>query len=199
MTARRRSRWLPPLVLLAVCGALGTVLYDQVRHGQTAGVVSASSTTGGPAIEPLPTEAVFSMPPQDTYSGIVERPLFSPNRRPETGASFTPADPGADVSIKLVGTFIMPAERFALFKLGDNEQTARVDEGGEIAGWTVKEIHEFSALLERDGETLEIFLQYDDTPPPPPEPVEPAEPEQPVEEVPPSDAPTETGAGTITQ
>ncbi|MGH6932030.1 MAG: hypothetical protein ACREEE_06295 [Dongiaceae bacterium] len=37
MTARRRSRWLLPLVLLAVCGVLGTALYDRLNRTGPAG------------------------------------------------------------------------------------------------------------------------------------------------------------------
>ncbi|MGH6931635.1 MAG: hypothetical protein ACREEE_04295 [Dongiaceae bacterium] len=198
MTARRRSRWLLPLVLLAVCGVLGAALYDRLNRTGPVGGANADPSTAAAAREPLPPESVFTMPPQDTYGAIIERPLFSPTRRPETGASFTPTDAGPEVTIKLIGVFITSTDRFALLKLDETAQSVRVSEGGEIAGWTVKEIHEFGAVLERDGETLELFLQYDDTPPPA-ETTEPVETEPPAEEVQPPEVTNEPPAGTTNQ
>jgi hypothetical protein len=199
MTARRRSRWLLPAVLLAACGLLGTLLYGQIRQSQSADGPVTDGTAAGAVIEPLPPEPEFSMPPQDNYAAIVDRPLFSPTRRPETGAILAPAEPGADVPIKLKGTNMTATARSGLFQLGDNTQSVWVSEGGEIGGWTVKEVHDFGAVLERDGESIELFLQYDDTPPPPPEPVEQPESEPPAEEVPPPDNTTDAGNNTTTQ
>jgi hypothetical protein len=199
MTVRRRSRWLLPVVLLAACGALGAVLYGQIRQAQSVDGATATSTAGGAVIEPLPPEAEFAMPSQDNYAAIVDRPLFSPTRRPETGTISAPIEPGADVPIKLKGTNITLAARSGLFQLGDNTSSVWVSEGGEIGGWVVKEVHDFGAVLERDGESIELFLQYDDTPPPPPEPVEQPESEPPAEEIPPPDNTTDAGGNTTNQ
>jgi hypothetical protein len=199
MSARRRSRWLLPLVLLGVCAVLGTVLYDQIAGDAPGGGGNAGSTAGSFAIEALPAEAAFDMPPRETYAAVIERPLFSPTRRPETGAVFTPEAPAEDIQLKLLGVLISSDERFALIKTGESNPAIRVGAGGGIAGWTVKEIHEFSVILERDDETIEIFLQYDDTPPPQPEPPPEEEVvEPPVEEAPPENS-SEATTGAVTQ
>ena len=73
--------------LLAMTAALGTICLGLTALLQSElDPIEISAEPGKPvaahAIRPLPAEMTFAMPPIEKFSAIVERPIFSPNRRP---------------------------------------------------------------------------------------------------------------------
>jgi hypothetical protein len=178
MTARRRSRVLGPLLLGAVCAGLAGVLYNEFRALGEA-PFEGSSNGETPTVAPLPPDPVFTLPPAEDFAAIVERPVFSPSRRPLATAAPV-ADQGGD--FVLVGIVISDGKPFALVRPQPGAPPVRVDEGGVIAGWTAEAILADMIRFRRGEATIELDLAYDAPGLAPPAPLVPVGPAVPPEE-----------------
>ena len=104
-----------------------------------------------PAVPPLiagptaaPAPALAALPPLASYAAIVERPLFSPSRRPVPGAE--PVAVSSTMSrYRLLG-IIGSGPRKSAF-VADGARRIEIDAGGTLDGWTVKEIGQDSITL----------------------------------------------------
>jgi hypothetical protein len=104
-----------------------------------------------PAIRPpaappatAPATALAALPPLASYSAIVERPLFSPSRRPPPGAGTT-LGPSIESRIRLLGIVATGPKKTAFVAEGAHH--IELAEGDTIDGWTVKEIGQDRVLL----------------------------------------------------
>ncbi len=97
MIARRGSGWLAAPFLLGVCIALGAFVYDQARREQPTRPAPSAGLGEAPPLAALPAQPKYSVAPVSDFSAILERPLFSPTRRPpeESGDAPAPAPEGA--------------------------------------------------------------------------------------------------------
>jgi hypothetical protein len=109
---------------------------------------------------------VFALPPLSELDAIVDRPLFSQDRRPHeappTDASTTRNEsPSADRKIVLAGTATDQSAR-AVAILHDVAQGVqfRVWVGDEVQGWTVKAIKPRTLVL--GTETQEVTVTLDE-------------------------------------
>jgi len=99
-------------------------------------------------------EPVFSLPPLEDLGAIVDRPLFSEDRRPpaedQSEAPAAASDPSgsAERQVVLAGTATDQSER-AVAILHDVSQGVqfRVWVGDEVEGWTVKAIRPRAVVL----------------------------------------------------
>jgi hypothetical protein len=94
-----------------------------------------------PAVRPLvapstsaPAPSVATLPPLASYAAIVERPLFSPSRRPAPGAPTT-LGPSIESRYRLVGIIAAGAKKKAL--IADGARRVEIAEGDTLDGWTV--------------------------------------------------------------
>lgn len=112
-------------------------------------------------------DAAFSMPAADEYSAIIERPLFSPGRKPPEGEVVAPApesneaDGDAGREIILTGTATDQADRAAAI-LHDAAQgiNFQVRVGDKVDGWTIKAIQPRAVTL--STETQEVTVTLDE-------------------------------------
>lgn len=97
-----------------------------------------------PATRPLaaqsasvPATALSPLPPLASFAAIVERPLFSPSRRPTPGATGTL---GASVEsrYRLIGIVATGPKRRAF--VAEGARRLDIGEGDTLDGWTVSEI-----------------------------------------------------------
>jgi hypothetical protein len=93
-----------------------------------------------PASSPAPR--LMTLPPLAHYAAIVERPLFSPSRRPPSVAA---ASPSADGRYRLLGVVATGPRRKAF--LADGSRHLDLAEGEAIDGWTVKKIGTDNVVL----------------------------------------------------
>jgi hypothetical protein len=101
-----------------------------------------------PASAPAP--ALATLPPLTSFSAIVERPLFSPSRRPPPGAS---AEPLVASHYRLLGVVATGPKKRAF--LADGVRHVDIAEGDRLDGWTVKQIGADSVLLSSpEGEAV---------------------------------------------
>jgi len=103
----------------------------------------------------------FSLPPEDSFNEIAERPLFIKTRQPPKPAEKA-GDPRQKPSragqYKLTGVVLSPHERVAILKDAANKKVERIAEGRGMQGWTVKKVAADSVLLSREGEAEEQNL-----------------------------------------
>lgn len=181
--AIRVKDWHPVSKFVAVGGlfALGFVLLTEQQHTNRVAVAASPPRIMPNApgrlldVPDLPgVDAADSLlPPADSFVAMVERPLFSPMRRPSepvmvaieyvseiepAAGTDEPAGP-LDPSIAFVGSLKRAGETLALITRESDDFVQAIRPGDSIAGWKVVEVRERSLDLEASGERrrLEIF------------------------------------------
>ena len=129
-------------------------------------LLCAAPAAGGGSAAAQEAEPVFSLPPLEDLSAIVDRPLFSQDRRSPAdqmqtdapAAASEPSDSG-EREIVLAGTATDQSER-AVAILHDVSQGVqfRVWVGDEIEGWTVKAIRPRAVVLGTATEEVTVTL-----------------------------------------
>lgn len=118
------------------------------------------------------SEAEFVLPPIEEFSPIIERPLFTPGRRPPEGdveeSVQAPVDDTATESPQqfvLAGTATDQSER-AVAILHDSASGVdfRVWVGDEIGGWIVKAIEPRAIVLVDETREVTVTLDEPDVP-----------------------------------
>jgi hypothetical protein len=157
----RRSRTRSRLVVLLalVCILLAWVIYQETAESPMVQATEPSGDLAAPgAPAPTASEASFSMPDRESLAVILERPLFTQTRRPSSIAGGDPL--AGSVDLTLSGVVISGGERSALLRRGNAEIVERVEQGEDIAGWTLVEIAADRVIVRRDAIETEIFLDY---------------------------------------
>jgi hypothetical protein len=113
-------------------------------------VPSARPRAAAPSSTPAPV--LTALPPLTSFSAIVERPLFSPSRRPPPGTDAALA-PSVAGRYQLLGIVATGLKKRAF--LADGARHFDIAEGDRIERWTVKQIGTDSVLLSSsEGETV---------------------------------------------
>jgi general secretion pathway protein N len=118
-----------------------------------------------PAEEPL----IQRLPPLERFAAIVERPLFSPTRRPEPVGTPPPADDGAadpvpvatgpdEPGIRFVGTVGQGGSMTAVVIRADSGDALRLATGDTIEGWEVAEVTTSELVLRREERRLVLTI-----------------------------------------
>lgn len=117
-------------------------------------LVAASPALGQSAGRPL-----FELPPIESFSETVERPLFLPDRRPpaieETQEGADDVESGL---FTLVGIIVSPTQRIALVKVRGSQTVLQLSEGQQANGWTVLQIRPEEVIFESNDKTETIEL-----------------------------------------
>ena len=143
--------------LLAGLGlVLSWLVFEQFRGSPDPAIDEAVGPAA--AIEPLPPEPSFSMPPIEDFVESLERPIFLAGRRPRAGPAPVVAEPApTELKFALEGVVISSAQRWALLRPEGGGDNIRVAEGDQVGGWQVIAIHPGKISLRR-GE-VETVLQ----------------------------------------
>ena len=91
-----------------------------------------------------PPPGLAALPPQSSFSAIVDRPLFSPTRRPLPGAGSGTAT-GLESRYQLLGLVVSEAVRRAW--LAEGARHFELGEGDKLDGWTVSHIEQDRMVL----------------------------------------------------
>lgn len=148
------------LALALLCAGLGGLVYVQLQGLSASPSPASASGAAAELPEPQPLPEV-EMPAKQEFSAIVERPLFSPSRRPAEGGE-TAAAPAQALEIALTGVIISEDERIALLRPQGRQRTLRLRQGDTYEGWTVADIREHSVTFRRDGSETEVELKFEE-------------------------------------
>jgi len=163
MIVRRGTGWLVSTLLLGVCLALAAFVTVQVRMEVPEPAPSGSGEA--PPLAVLPAQSNYVMAPVEDFSAILERPLFSPTRRPPAEGAITLEASEPDLQVTLVGVIISSEEQIAIIRLQDTTRSVRLSVGDSFQGWILDSI-EPSRITFRRGDIEEhIELTYDVPPP----------------------------------
>ncbi len=164
MIARRGSGWLASTLLLGVCLALAAFVVVQVQM-EAPGPASSGVGVGTPPLAALPAQPSYTMAPVEDFLAILERPLFSPTRRPPVEGVVTVVVPEPELRVTLVGVIISSTEQIAIVKLADGARFARLSLGDSFEGWILDLIEPSSITFSRGDAEEIIELTYDSPPP----------------------------------
>jgi len=153
---RRASSGLTAL-LASTCVALGMVIYYELS-GATQPVHSTASSAKNPIVVSPEVPSAATMPPQETYASIVERPVFIAGRRPVSGGETEGTSSTFDLEV--VGIVVSDGDRFVLVKTPGGDQPEPVREGQVIAGWAIQAIGIDHVRLRRGATELDVALDY---------------------------------------
>ncbi len=163
MIARRGSGWFASTLLMGVCLTLAAFVTVQVQMEVPEPASWTSGETASLAV--LPAQLNYAMAPVEDFSLILERPLFSPTRRPPAEGAVTPEISESELQVTLVGVIISSEEQIAIVRLKDVTRFARLSVGDSFQGWILDSI-EPSRITFRRGDIEEhIELTYDVPPP----------------------------------
>jgi hypothetical protein len=132
------------------------------------GAVAIAQTQGSPAAAPSNPVAAQSL---DQLSAILDRPLFSPTRRPPAPppapapivqAAEPPAPPPPPPNLVLFGVVMDGESARAVVRAGADKKLVRAQIGDEIDGWKVSQIEGRKVVLSLDGRFATFTLFSDD-------------------------------------
>jgi len=96
-----------------------------------------------------------------TFSAALEHPLFSRSRTPpEVTVDSGPAPAPSEVDAKLAGVTATGTEKVAIVFPTGSTRGQQLREGDWFQGWEVIEINDDSIVLERDGRTETLILDF---------------------------------------
>jgi hypothetical protein len=206
MSRRRRATALLPLLLVGACAALGWKIYDDWSAASADAAAPTEAAAPAADAQPPPADAdlALALPPPERFAVIVERPLFSPTRRPAPPAAAIAeapealpeepppepeageAEPPPAVDFTLVGVVIAGSERYALVERHEDGRVIQVPEGGDVAGWFAVLIDPDRAVFRNGAIEEELLLKYASPVPqdriPPRRVAPPEQPEQPADQ-----------------
>lgn len=104
----------------------------------------------------------FSLAEQESFTEIVERPLFLEDRKPLEDQPEDPGDSPLDIiatklGAKLMGVYSSEEGLIALILRSDGKYS-RVIEGDEVDGWLVKQMHADRIVFAQGNSTEELKL-----------------------------------------
>ncbi|GAB6066757.1 hypothetical protein JCM13664_00750 [Methylothermus subterraneus] len=120
---------------------------------------------------PQPPPAPAELPPMETFSAFVDRPLFVEGRKPLPEEAETAADARAEQEppkFRLTGIIVTPETgQILLLQDPSNNKTLRFKPEELIDGWRVAELKDDQVVLQRGGQT-QILKLIKPRPLPPP-------------------------------
>ena len=143
---------------------MACIVYAEVRARPVVGNGISSLVKPSAILDASPAHRQ-EMPEKSRFASIVQRPLFSPTRRPDgEEAAASPVAPALDVTLN--GIVISSGEPFALIKTSASDSLMRVKEGDQITGWTVARIEPDRVVARRGNIEQQVLLDFGAPAPP---------------------------------
>ncbi len=158
------------LVLLATASAVLALRIrdDLQRPPETLAAAGPDGAASAQTIE-IPEMPKYDPPPIERFAAALDRPLFSPQRRPPEGEpTGTGVVEDRTLSATLQGILFANSGSVALLTAVGESSSVRVSEGDLFLGWRLLEIHPDNVVFERDEETVTLELIYKAQPAPEP-------------------------------
>ncbi|MFQ6017529.1 MAG: hypothetical protein ACE5KF_04980 [Kiloniellaceae bacterium] len=165
MIARRKSGPFLPAALLIVCTGLGWFIYQELQAASQPRRLQSEARSPARALRSLPAAPEYAMPPFDTFAAVVERPIFSPTRRPPPESERTVEAPPPELDLVVVGIIISAEEPIAIVFPKNGKSFVRLAEGDDFLGWTVVAIEPDRVTFRREDIEEQVELSYERPPP----------------------------------
>ena len=142
--------------MLAVCLALGYVVYDAIGRGPEQAKVSVGAVPE--KIAPLARRIAPRAKPIKSYSETLRRPLFHASRKPAPKLqAASPEAPAVKAPVvKLLGVVIGPEGRSALIRTPKVADLVEVFVGERIEGWRLESI-ETDRIVLKSGKESAVY------------------------------------------
>lgn len=154
--------------LIGLCILFSGILLYEITRNYGAGTDGTAATEEASAQKPDSTDdnPVASL---DDYAAIIERPLFSEDRRPyepevaeaapdrPAGPVNTPVTKREEYSLSAV--IISGDKRIALIETRNGKKIHRLREGEDLDGWTLTEVQPARVSLNKGGEVKDLELR----------------------------------------
>lgn len=150
-------------ILAAISAALTWRIASDLSAPVTLDAPPAASAAAADGDVGPPQAPPYEAPPAERFIAVLDRPLFSPDRRPETVESAAPtAAPRRDESLKaqLRGVVLADPEAAALITPEGSTQVLRVALGELFRGWRLREVHPDHVVFEHEGREERLDLIY---------------------------------------
>jgi|GEM_PF-1832443 hypothetical protein len=163
MLAKWSREYLPGLILSGVVVVLSSTallewfwLQPDSPSGHSAVGHTVPAGRGGVAVEESPG---FELPDLETYTTIVERPLFAENRLPPDEEELESQTPvvSTPLTLKLMGIIFTPRQRMALLQDARGKYK-RLRPNESLDGWTLTALSGDKVSLQQGGEQKELIL-----------------------------------------
>jgi hypothetical protein len=163
MTTARKSGSIVALALFAAGIAGAWFVYQGLETPSDARRFVAVAGKQPAGADALPAEQEFKLPPLRAFEATLQRPVFSPSRRPIAGA---PVVLSQDLAIKLQGTTGVDAEKRALLVPEGGGEALQLREGEEYQGWTLSEVGGQHVIFRREEEEVRLDVDFKEVPAP---------------------------------
>jgi len=155
-------------VLLTACVLFGVIAaFEWHTLSRQDGIATGSDAPPTAAADALPTRTTYVAPDFETFSEILERPLFTEGRtppEPPTPEQAAVLNPGmqAQLTMRLEGIALTPEARIAVVRDITSNTLLRLAEGATHQGWVVESINATSATLKRGEQSHELTLELNE-------------------------------------
>jgi hypothetical protein len=141
-------------LLALLCAGLGAALWIELRDMPESVLIAEASGAPGVPEPAAPEEPDPAVPPLAVYATVIERPLFSPTRRPPPAPQPAEAGPARMQGMTLKGIVLSPHRRISLIETaGAGLTPQRIAEGERVQGWSLKAVQPDHVVL-RQGEVV---------------------------------------------
>jgi len=161
---RRRPHLILPTSFVVAYLALGWLIYHQLTGSPNTEALARGEPAATLSLDELPPELRFTLAAIQDFDSVLERPLFSPSRRPPAVEGGAEPATIRDFDYALKGVLIDNDARIALFRKNDGSSVVRQAEGTSLDGWLLKEVEPDFVVLERDGEEQVVELLFRSSP-----------------------------------
>lgn len=163
----RRGILAGPVLPAIVCLALGGALFQLLGRPADRAVLPASTSAGGESLVAPAVLDPFTLRPIEAFSEIVDRPVFSPTRRPPAGEDSGPEVVDTTTAqrqaldVTVVGIITGP-RKLALLRSASGDRLLPLAEGDDLYGWTLTGIEPFRLVFRREDDEQMVEIEYRD-------------------------------------
>ena len=152
------------MALIVSLAAISVIIYtnsDPDQYVFPTPPVRSSSESGPAQVNPRITEPA---PKLEAFSEVVDRPLFSRTRRPQTSTDVASSEPSPALPVKkyqflVMGIIITGTEKVAMLKpTGKSSDVFRAREGERVLDWTVETIYPEAVTIRQGNITDTLKL-----------------------------------------
>ncbi len=169
MSRRRKSSTVLPVTLLCACIGLVWVVYQEIGAISRPHAIAGSNDAPPQSVPPLPAAPGFALAPIERFVAVVERPIFSPTRRPADPTATPPptpepAAPAEELALVLQAVIGSADGRTAILSEAAGGGTVTLRKGGQYKGWTLAHVLAERVIFRQGEIERQIELKFDAAP-----------------------------------